>query len=319
MTDDRQTGGIGIKLAFVIPTKDRPAKLATLLDSLCAQKPRTSLRIIVVASGQDVKDVIAGYKDRLCISYIYSDHPGQILQRNLGIDKLLEANVDFIGFLDDDIVFEKDSIECMVSFLRAKAQLHNTQFGTGFNVVEEESTFDLPYYWLRRALLRVGNRPGEITKAGLNTSITNVEDNCVVQWLGGGFTVWGREILCQFRQAPINTKHAACEDLIYSYPIGKMYPLFICADAKVYHDDEEPNNLKRISYLTKKQTLARLLFCQQHKEFSVSLMITSGVIFCSLLLLGPKGKRGLGEFLGFWAGLFAYFYRVCSKADILID
>jgi glycosyltransferase involved in cell wall biosynthesis len=319
MTDDRQTGGIGIKLAFVIPTKDRPEKLATLLDSLCAQKPRTSLRIIVVASGQDVKDVIAGYKDSLCISYIYSDHPGQIFQRNLGINKLLQSQVDFIGFIDDDIVFDVNSIAAMHDFLNKKTPRHHTKFGVGFNIIEEQSTFELPYLWLRRALLRIGDRPGQVVKTGWNTSITNVENDCKTEWLGGGFTVWGREVLREYQQSAIQTEHAACEDLIFSYPIGKVYPLFICANARVIHDDQGPKSLRRVLYLTKKHTLAHLYFCKQHKEFSSILFILSGAIFSCLLLLGPKGKRGLGEFLGFWAGLGEYLRRLLFNKNVLED
>lgn len=44
----------GRHLAFLVPTKDRPAKIANLLDSLVAQ-PEPCGRIVIVDGGQSIR------------------------------------------------------------------------------------------------------------------------------------------------------------------------------------------------------------------------------------------------------------------------
>ena len=45
--------------------------------------------------------------------------------------------------------------------------------------------------------------------------------------------MWRREILDEFPQPEVETRWAAGEDLRFSYPIGRKYPLWACADARM--------------------------------------------------------------------------------------
>ena len=53
-----------------------------------------------------------------------------------------------------------------------------------------------------------------------------------------GATAWSRDII-EKHQHPINfpTRWAVCEDLIYSYPLGRKYRLMVAADANAYHNE----------------------------------------------------------------------------------
>ena len=73
-------------IAVIIPTKDRSFQMKRHLQSLVEQKCELS-RVIVVASGQDIKDIVLNFKDNLPVEY-YRSEPGQIRQRNVAISKL---------------------------------------------------------------------------------------------------------------------------------------------------------------------------------------------------------------------------------------
>ena len=56
--------------------------------------------------------------------------------------------------------------------------------------------------------------------------------------LPGGATAWRKDVLENYSIPDIASKWAVCEDLIFSYPVGKNEPLFVCAQAKVKHIDD---------------------------------------------------------------------------------
>ena len=67
-------------LAIIIPTKDRPKEVCRLLQSIKESDCEVG-RIIVVASGQDISDVVIEFSKILPVEYSSSES-GQIKQRN---------------------------------------------------------------------------------------------------------------------------------------------------------------------------------------------------------------------------------------------
>ena len=63
-------------LAIIIPTKDRPKEVARLLKSICELDCRVG-RVIVIASGQDIHNVVMDFSENLNVEY-YSSKSGQI-------------------------------------------------------------------------------------------------------------------------------------------------------------------------------------------------------------------------------------------------
>ena len=59
-------------LAIIIPTKDRPFEVKRHLQSLVKQKCKLG-RVIVVASGQDIKEIVVCFKDSLPVEYYRSE------------------------------------------------------------------------------------------------------------------------------------------------------------------------------------------------------------------------------------------------------
>ena len=83
-------------------------------------------------------------------------------------------------------------------------------------------SFIIKHNWFRGFLGFSSEKPGQVLKSGFNTSINNVTENIEVQWLNGGSGVWRQNILLNNTSQEINTRWAAYEDLIFSYPLGKQ-------------------------------------------------------------------------------------------------
>lgn len=249
-------------LAIVVPTKDRPEKMCNLLKSLAAQSMKCG-RIIVVASGESIRKVIENFADFLPIEYYESELSGQIKQRNLGI-RCLDSRTSLVATLDDDIILEAEAIEKMICFWN---QCAPETVGIGFNIINEASH---KHSWLRGLMGISTNEPGKILRSGWSTSICNIQYSIRSQWLNGGATVWKQEVLKNHPHKEIKSRWAVCEDLIFSYPIGKSYPLYICAEAKVIHDhvfdQKVPENIFR--FRARSMMLWLLFFVDSNPELS---------------------------------------------------
>lgn len=252
----------GRDVAFIIPTKDRPEKLINLLDSLSRQAVECG-QIIVVDGGKSVKEVVRSFSDRLPVEYYECCPPGQIRQRNVGIAKL-GGSIVLVGFIDDDMVLEANALEKMIDFWN---RVEENTAGVGFNLVNIPP-FRHSKLW--GFFLMSSPVYGCVLPSGYNSAIHNISSEIRTQWLGGGYTLWKREIIETFPQDNLNTRWAIGEDLRFSYPIGKKYPLYVCAGSKLRHEHIDnlyaQKNTDR--YIGRKRSLAFFYFVKSHPELS---------------------------------------------------
>jgi len=233
-------------LAVIIPTKDRPVELKRHLQSLVNQQCKFG-RIIIIATGKDIKQVVMDFKNRLPVEH-YTSEPGQIRQRNLGISKL-DEKTKLVASMDDDVIYHENAIVEMIHFWN---RVENDTAGVGFN-----------------------------------TSISNISKNIQVKWLNGGSSVWRQNILQEYTMKEINTSWAVCEDLIFSYPLGKKFPLYVCSDSKVEIDEEIINQPTKAFYFYrgKAQYLWGLYFVMKNEDLSVSCFIVNKLLYCVAQLI----------------------------------
>ena len=277
-----------IKLGLVIPTKDRPRKLLRCLSRLSEQDNLPN-ETIVVASGTRVNDIVERFTDKLNIEYIHSDTCGQIHQRNLGAALAKERGCEFIFFLDDDMILQEEAITNILYFISEKRLQGHNHFGVGLNMIDEtNSSRSTRFIAIKKLLGYLGKRPGTVTTSGYNTSTSVLNEDIRSQWLGGGYTVWSSSILEMYPQEPVATTFAAAEDLLYSYPIGKKHPLYVCSRARVIHDDLENPNFREIHYRNRKKVIAHLYLCSIHKELNPILHVLTSVIFATLNLINLR-------------------------------
>lgn len=271
-------------VAFIIPTKDRPEKLKNLIDSIAGQNEVCG-RVIVVDGGKSVRDVVRGFSDRLPVEYYECHPPGQIRQRNMAIS-LLDDQTPLVGFLDDDIVLEPQALEAMLTFWN---KCEPDTAGVSFNIVNNS-----PYRhsWMRAVIGMSSPQQGRVLRSGYNVATSPVDIDLKVQWLCGGATVWKREILQKFINKEVCSRWAICEDVIFSYPIGKRFPLYVCADAKVRHEHVYDHTAKmKYRYYGRTITLWRLYFVESHAELSR--------IFFLWMLLGQITARCISGIISF--------------------
>jgi hypothetical protein len=95
--------------------------------------------------------------------------------------------------------------------------------------------------------------------------------------------MWSWKIISANPQTPINTRYAALEDVIFSYPLHRKNKFFVCASARC-EIDLKADIRSNIAYISFKQTVARLYFCASNRNLSVILSILSTVTFHALQL-----------------------------------
>lgn len=300
----------GQDLAFIIPTKDRPEKVKNLLDSM-ANQTITCGRIIIVDGGQSVRDIVMSFSDSLPVEYYTCFPPGQIRQKNKGVS-LLNDQTRLVGFLDDDIVLYPQALERMIIFWN---WCEPDTAGVSFNIVNGPS---YRYSWVKALMGMSSAKQGRVLRSGYNVPTTPADSHLKVQWLCGGATVWRREILNRFTGREIYSRWAICEDVIFSYPIGKEYPLHVCADAKVRHEHVYDHAAKmKYRYYGRTVTLWRLFFVESHVE--LSRMFFLWMLFaqiCARLVMGIFSFRmrhieyAIGQMEGAIRGLSALHRNV---------
>ena len=248
-------------LAFVVPTKDRPQKVGNLLESL-SQQTEPCGRVIVIDGGQSVRDVVMAFADRLPVEYRDCRPPGQIRQRNIGIG-MIDARTPLVGCLDDDIVFEPQAVKAMAAFWNT---CESETAGVSFNIV---NTPPEPRSWLRDLFFLSGPGPGRVLPSGMATSNCQAQTNLRTQWLCDGATVWRHEILNRFPHREVRSRWAIGEDVIFSYPIGKQFPLYVCADARVRHEHQADYvSRMRHRFHGRTQTMWMFYFVESNQDVS---------------------------------------------------
>jgi glycosyltransferase involved in cell wall biosynthesis len=115
MHDSNQKGKTGRPLASVIVrTKERPELLREALASIAAQTYSPIEAVIVNDGGADVAEIIDDFlSDIDHIQYIHqSKNSGRAYSANVGLQS---ASGEWIGFLDDDDLYEPDALRILIS------------------------------------------------------------------------------------------------------------------------------------------------------------------------------------------------------------
>lgn len=302
-------------LVAVVPTKDRPERIAQLLKSFSDQSCDIG-RVIAVDGGDSIETVIDGFRDRLNIDYLRCHPPGQIRQRKLGLARVGEE-FPLVLLIDDDIFLEPDAIEKMVDFWNHAPA--NTG-GVGFNLVNVPPHEYSPF----RATLGMSGEPGQVLKSGYNISIANQSEDRAVSWLAGGYTVYRHAVLKEFPQDELRTTWAVGEDVRLSYPIGKKYPLFVCAAARAHDTGQAatPPSPARARFQGRKECLAYLYLVERNSElseFRCVLMIMSyatSLAAKALLSRSRSVHHAIGQFMSLWDFAKARFFGRSLKCAL---
>lgn len=233
------------RLSFIVPTRNRPHDIRSLLGNLSEQSVLPD-QVIIVDSSDDPQPELVAEFPRLNVSYHEFDgEPSAAAQRNAGLSHV-DAGCDLIGFVDDDIVFEKDAFEKMLAFWQTAPE---DVCGAGFNLVEQEKDLrpGLKKSRLASGLGLYRSETGAVAPSGWHTRLGNVTENSQVEWLISGAVLWRREVLGRHRFDPFFQGYSYLEDLDFSYGVSRECKLMIVVDAKFqhyhHHDDWDKQRL----------------------------------------------------------------------------
>lgn len=302
-------------LGFVVATKDRPSELRRMLASLAQQSRLPDQVVIVDASAEAVRAVVEEFP-ALNISYLRHERPSAAAQRNAGI-RAVEASIDLIGFLDDDAVLAPGAMEAMMAFWQdAPADVG----GAAFNCLNptQGGLQRLKASSLAGWLGLYAAAPGRVMPSGWQTLMGTVERTMFVEWLPSTASVWRRQVLEETSFDEFYDGYSYCEDLDFSYGVGRRYRLAVVAGAGFYHYPA-PGGRRGSYYFGRVEARNRLYFVRKNGLSSWRCCLGIGVRM--LMTLGSAVRhadvkrlgRAVGNCLGVVPGLTAKVPRGVSE------
>ena len=217
--------------SVVIPTKNRPTELATVIDSLLAQSRLPDQLIIIDQSSSDKvirEKVTPLFQEKgVALDYIHDETITGLVQAKAA--SIPYNHCDYISFFDDDIVHEPDYLNAIEQAWVNYPDMIGVN-GVILNAPKEG--------FLRRLLFRLthfglfkDNRQQVLRKLKETTQAPQAVDA-----LSGGLSTWKKEVFEQLG-FDIKNKFHAYEDKEFSIRVNRLFPnkMFIVPQAKLYH------------------------------------------------------------------------------------
>jgi len=253
-----------LNLTIVIPTRNRLKLLTKTLTHLKKNNFFFREIIIVDSSDKEKKRKLNELKLNFDIKIINCT-PGISKQRNEGL-RNVNKNSKYVMFLDDDIIFEKNSITKMYNFLK----LNPKCAGVGFNLMIKninKYVERIKKYKLIKYLGIYDNKNGKVTPSGWQTKAINLKKNEYVDWLPTQAVIYSYQKIKQKKFDTNYGSYSYLEDLDFSYNL-KNKGLIINSQAKYSSDNDVKRNpfffgLKEIVnryYFVKKFNLSKFNF-----------------------------------------------------------
>lgn len=200
-----------------------------LLKSIQRQTFSPEGIIIVDGSDNPIKEVLTPFTD-LNIEYTTVRPPSLPKQRNVGIS-MLPDDADWVGFLDDDLELEDNSLE-MIDIARESKGLKKELVGIAMIVN------DAPYpkfSFLRSIFFLDSRKGGSFTLSGSPVIYRDLDATVEVEWLSGGLTFWKKKALDEFKFDEWFSGTGYMEDIDFSYRVSRKYSLASCGKSRCYH------------------------------------------------------------------------------------
>jgi glycosyltransferase involved in cell wall biosynthesis len=286
------------KLSIIIPTKDRPAELKRLLQSLRESSYRPDQLIIVDGGKGSASEVIKEFSD-LAINYTVCDPPGLAKQRNLGL-KYVRPGITLVGYLDDDIEVEKEAVRNILEYWeKADQDLGGTSFYIVNNITRK-------YNLLTRIFMISSPRKGSILKSGFNVIAFPLDRDIEAEWLSGGATIWKREIVEKIDYDEYFGGYGHFDDLDFSFRVKEKYKMVIVQGARIRHF-MAPIKKEKMFDFGRLDVINRNYFVGKHKGLSKPLFwwATFGQLLATTLkVLVKRDQADLMRLKGMLAGIY---------------
>jgi len=273
------------KVAFIVATKDRPDDLRRMLQSVQNQSVAPDQVIVVDSSASPVEGVTREFPG-LCLDYLRHQPPSAAAQRNAGLARV-HGDIDLIGFMDDDIVLERQAIAVTLRcFEHASPELG----GAGLNPVNVTAQ---PMGRLKRSrvvswLGIYSPHPGRVAPSGWQSLVGTVTHETPVGWLPTTAVVWRRAVFDDLEFDPFFDGYSYLEDLDFSYAASRHHELVIVPDARYCHYPSSNGRINGYRF-GRVEVRNRLYFVRKH-GLSVPRCYLALLVRWGMTLLGAVGR-----------------------------
>lgn len=214
-----------MNVSIVIPTVDRVDSLDALLSTFAGQTI-IPYEIIIVEQGSGESERLREKYDTLPIRYFRVSFRSLPAARNFGIRK---SSGDVIGFLDDDILLDRDYIKNIILFfeghpaaLGVQGVITNFEEGHVKKVGGNKEVYSLYNILAKIFLLNNSSNKNKLLLSGRNQYASKVQAIGTCEWLSG-IGNYRRNIFSEFSFDETLKGYALGEDKLFSYPIQKKY------------------------------------------------------------------------------------------------
>lgn len=224
------------RLAVVVPTRNRPHEVATLLASLSVQSRRPESLVVVDSSDPDLRDQVRSAVKRGLSAALHIDHwpPSAAAQRNRGLDAV-SGDCDLVALLDDDVTLPPDALE---TACREIADAAPDFIGFGLNPTDKDATRGYGRLKGSRLVHWLGlycDRVGAVMPSGWHTRLLSVAQPAEVQWLTTCAAIWKASAIRNIRFDEFFEQYSYLEDLEFSLQARKNGRLLALASASFLH------------------------------------------------------------------------------------
>lgn len=229
-----------MRLAVVVPTRNRPREVETLLANLAQQTRRPDSVTVVDSSDDCIRETIEALvaASPLPCTYLRHTPPSAAAQRNAGLDAVVE-HADLVALIDDDLTL---GAEAFANTCRHAEELEPDIIGFGFNPTDEDSR--RPYGKLKaskaaEALGLYSGRMGAVARSGWHTRQVQVDKITKVEWLLSGAVAWRAKAIQNLRFDEFFERYSYLEDLEFSLQARQRGRFVILPDATFLHKPAE--------------------------------------------------------------------------------
>jgi len=224
------------KTGLIKPTRNRPKELYSTLEFFSKKKIKFYRIVVVDSSDKSFKKEIINICNKFTVNLCFSK-PSTSKQRNIGLKKLIKKKLKFIMFLDDDLMFSKNSFKVMNSYIERYKYKY---IGFSFSNNSQPKESFIEKVKLSSCIEKIGlysPDKGKVLNNGWQTKISNIKKNLQSQWLPTACVIFKKNFLIGKYFNESFGVYSYLEDLDFSLQINpdRQNIFLVVANAKFLH------------------------------------------------------------------------------------
>ena len=213
-------------ISVIIPTRNRPADLLSVLNCIAAQSLKITEVIVI-----DSSDYFSPISKSATWDYFLQHHHVSVrsaaVQRNIGMN-FISNDCEFLCFLDDDVQPNTFYASQLISGINRLDAVGIS--GIALNPLKNETMRRVPkgfYGTIQRVFGLDSMQDGKLLSSGVNIPVRIYAGEIQeVDWLIG-CSIWNYKAISDLRFEPDFRGQSLCEDVIFSIRAKERGRLFV--------------------------------------------------------------------------------------------